>query len=83
MPLLETLIDIYKHLIGKVKVYFSKQEYNKNGFVQVVIFPLVNSDVEAFVLKCNADGITAVTNGELRQELFDTHFYLYKSGVTN
>lgn len=83
MQLLETLIDIYKHLIGKVKVYFSKQEYNKNDFVQVVIFPLANSDVEAFVLKCNADGITAVTNGELRQELFDTHFYLYKSGVTN
>nr|DAI06987.1 MAG TPA: hypothetical protein [Caudoviricetes sp.] len=49
----------------------------------MLYLPLVNSDIEAFVLKCNADGITAVTNGELRQELFDTHFYLYKSGVTN
>lgn len=82
-PLLEALFDEYKHFIGKVKVYFSKQEYNKNGFVQVVIFPLVNSDIEAFVLKYSADGITSVTNGDFRQELFDTHFYLYKSGVTN
>lgn len=49
----------------------------------MLYLPLVNSDIEAFVLKCNADGITAVTNGELRQMLFDTHFSLYKSGVTN
>lgn len=83
MPLLEALFVEYKHYIGKAKVYFSKQEYNKNGFVQVVVFPLVNSDIEAFVLKCNADGITSVTNGDFHQELFDAHFYLYKNGVTN
>jgi putative transposase len=88
LPILEEAISIYKHLIGKIKVYFSQQEYNKNGFVQIAIYPLANSDEEAFTLRFNANGIIDITNdgasiSELHHELLNSHFRLYKKGVTN
>lgn len=83
LPALEAVVDECKHLIGKVKVYFSKQEYNKNAFVQVGFYTHANSSEAAFSLKCAANGITPMDKGEIRQVLFDAHFSLYKNGVRN
>lgn len=81
LPLLKTLINNYKFLIGRVKVSFPNKEYNKNNSVFITIYPCVNDDSGDLVLECDINGIKPSNKGEVPQELFNAHFELHKKGA--
>lgn len=84
LPLLKTLINNYKFLIGRVKVSFPNKEYNKNNSIFITIYPSVNDDSGDIVLEYDANGVVPPEKAELPlpQELFNAHFELYKKGAT-
>lgn len=84
LPLLKTLVNNYKFLIGKVRVSFPTKEYNRNNSIFISIYPLANTKTEALLLECDAKGIMPPENNGLTlpQELFNAHFELYKKGAT-